>query len=112
VRLLFDENISQRLVALLENEFPESRHIEDVVDRGSTDTGIWEVAKALKLVVASKDNDFRQRALLLGPPPKVIWLDLGKARTAAVAKLLRSNVERIRAFSAVEDEGLLVLELS
>jgi predicted nuclease of predicted toxin-antitoxin system len=109
VKLLFDENISQRLVALLENEFPESRHIEDVVDRGSTDTGIWEVAKARKLMVVSKDNDFRQRALLLGPPPKVIWLDLGNARTAAVANLLRSNVERIRTFSAEDDEGLLVL---
>ncbi len=112
MKLLFDENISQRLVALLEGEFPESCHIEDLVDRGSTDTGIWEVAKALKLIVVSKDNDFRQRALLLGPPPKVIWLDLGNARTAAVASMLRSNVERIRAFSAEEDAGLLVLELS
>lgn len=112
MKLLFDENISQRLVALLENEFPESRHIEDVVDRGSTDTGIWEVAKTLELMIVSKDNDFRQRALLLGPPPKVIWLDLGNARTAAVANLLRSNVERIRAFYAEQAQGLLVLELS
>jgi predicted nuclease of predicted toxin-antitoxin system len=45
VKLLFDENISQRLVALLETEFPESLHIESVVDRGTTDSGIWEVAK-------------------------------------------------------------------
>jgi predicted nuclease of predicted toxin-antitoxin system len=111
VKLLFDENISQRLVALLETEFPESLHIESVVDRGTTDSGIWEVAKALNLMVVSKDNDFRQRALLLGPPPKVIWLDMG-ARTSAVASLLRVNLERIRAFSADEDEGLLVLELS
>jgi predicted nuclease of predicted toxin-antitoxin system len=112
VKLLFDENISQRLVALLETEFPESLHIESVVDRGTTDSGIWEVAKALNLMVVSKDNDFRQRALLLGPPPKVIWLDLGNARTSQVASLLRANLERIRAFSADEDEGLLVLELS
>lgn len=112
MKLLFDENISQRLVALLDIEFPESRHIESVVDRGTTDSGIWEVAKALNLIIVSKDNDFRQRVLLLGPPPKVIWLDLGNSRTAAVASLLRTSPERIRAFSAEEDEGLLVLELS
>ena len=111
MKLLFDENISQRLVALLAKEFPDSRHIEDVVERGSTDTGIWEIAKVLDLIIVSKDNDFRQRALLLGPPPKVIWLDLGNARTSAVASLLRVNIERIHTYSSAEDEGLLVLQL-
>ena len=53
MKLLFDENISQRLVALLAKEFPDSRHIEDVVERGSTDTGIWEIAKVLDLIIVS-----------------------------------------------------------
>jgi predicted nuclease of predicted toxin-antitoxin system len=112
VKLLFDENISQRLVPLLAAEYPESRHIEDLVERGSTDTGIWEIAKPLGFIVVSKDNDFRQRALLLGPPPKVIWLDLGNARTSAVAALLRVNVERVREFSEDQSEGLLILQIS
>jgi predicted nuclease of predicted toxin-antitoxin system len=65
VKLLFDENISQRLVPPLAAEYPESRHIEDLVERGSTDTGIWEIAKPLGFIVVSKDNDFRSELFCL-----------------------------------------------
>jgi predicted nuclease of predicted toxin-antitoxin system len=80
-----------------------------VLERGGSDTGIWQYAKASGLMIVSKDNDFRQRAFVLGPPPKVIWLDVGNARTSAVAALLLANLERIERFEADPVEGLLVL---
>lgn len=109
MKLLLDENISQRLVALLLPTFPDCTHIELVLERGGSDTGIWQYAKANGLMIVSKDNDFRQRAFVLGPPPKVIWLDVGNARTSAVATLLLANLERIERFWADPVEGLLVL---
>jgi predicted nuclease of predicted toxin-antitoxin system len=109
VKLLLDENISQRLVALLLPTFPDCSHIELLLERGSSDTGIWQYAKANGLMIVSKDNDFRQRAFVLGPPPKVIWLDVGNARTSAVAALLLANIERIERFYTDPVEGLLVL---
>ncbi len=109
MRLLFDENISQRLVALVSEYFPGSLHVEIVAARGATDTRIWDFAKEHNITIVSKDNDFRQRALLLGPPPKVVFLSVRNARTQAIAVLLTINVDRLHQFFADPIEGLLVL---
>ena len=61
------------------------------------------------LMILSKDNDFRQRAFVFGPPPKVIWLDVGNARTSEIAVLLLANLDQIRRFHDNPVEGLLVL---
>ena len=111
MKLLFDENLSPRLVATLAPEFPENAHIETLRMRGVTDTRIWDYARDSGFVIVSKDNDFRQRAFLYGPPPKVIWLSVGNADTALIAGLLRRNKTRIMTFIEEHDAGLLVLEL-
>ena len=111
MRLLFDENLSPRLVATLASEFPESTHIETLGMRGKTDTHIWDYASDSGFVIVSKDNDFRQRAFLYGPPPKIIWLSVGNADTVSIAGLLQRNRTRIMTFVEERDAGLLVLEL-
>lgn len=82
MKLLFDENLSSSLVAQLQSEFPDSTHVDLIGMRGIADRGIWNYAGANAFVIVSKDNDFRQLSFLLGPPPKVIWLSVGKAGTA------------------------------
>lgn len=59
----------------------------------------------------SKDTDFRERSYVEGPPPKVIWLDVGNAGTAVIAALLRSDRERIRRFETLEETSLLILSI-
>ena len=71
---------------------------------------MWLYAKTHGMVIISKDNDFRQRAFLQGPPPKVIWLAVGNAGTAAISDLLINRVEHIKRFSKDPDDALLVLE--
>ena len=39
-------------------------------------------------------------AMLLGPPPKVIWLRAGNQPSAIIAALLRQHAELILAFEA------------
>ena len=109
MKLLLDENLSQRLVALLLPAFPGCTHAESVLERGGSDTRVWEYAGANGFLIVSKDNDFRQRAFVLGPPPKVIWLNVGNARTSEVATVLLANLERIERFWDNPVEGLLVL---
>lgn len=112
MKLLFDENLSPRLVRLSEVEFPSSVHIDEVNLRGASDSAIVEYAKQHGFVIISKDNDFRQRAFTTGPPPKIIWLSVGNAGTQRVAKLIESSTNRIRAFAENAEEALLVLKLS
>ncbi len=59
MKLLFDENLSPRLVTLLAVEFPLSVHIEALGMRGTTDVSIWDHAKKHGFAIVSKDNDFR-----------------------------------------------------
>jgi len=110
VKLLFDENLSHRLVALLAREFPESRHVRDVGLVGAPDPRIWVYAREAGFVIASKDNDFRQRSVVEGAPPKVIWLSVGTDGTAAVATLLRRARPEIERFA--DDQGAALLVLS
>ena len=107
--LLFDQNLSRRLVGLLAAEYPGSEHLAGAGLLGADDRTVWRYAASYGLMVVSKDVDFRHLALLHGPPPKVIWLRIGNGPTAAVASLLRSRVADVRAFAATSSLSLLVL---
>jgi predicted nuclease of predicted toxin-antitoxin system len=100
MKLLFDQNLSHRLVSQLSTEFPGSIHVRDVSLATSPDPDLWSFAAANGFTIVSKDTDFQQRALLYGPPPKVIWVRLGNCTTAAVAALLRTRLQDILAFEA------------
>ena len=108
MKLLLDENLSPRLVALLAAEYPGSAHVEQVIGRARTDSDLWDYACVNGFMIASKDNDFRQRAFLSGPPPKVIWLDVGNAGTNTIAALLRERLPDLERFDAT-DEALLII---
>ena len=98
MKLLFDENVSRRLVGRLAVLYPDSQHVDLVALKGQTDLGLWEYAARQGFTVVSKDDDFRQLSFVRGQPPKVIWLDVGNAGTAAIAELLRSERERVERF--------------
>jgi len=109
VKLLFDENLGARLVELLAEEFPGSMHVEQALGRGRSDADLWQSAMTQGCVIVSKDNDFRQRAFMSGPPPKVVWLEAGNASTEKLAELLRSHRRQINRFGSGGDETLLIL---
>jgi predicted nuclease of predicted toxin-antitoxin system len=57
----------------------------------------WGSPKPMTALV-SLDVDFADRAILIGPPPKVIWLRCGNLSTEIIEKLLRDHLEAIVAF--------------
>jgi predicted nuclease of predicted toxin-antitoxin system len=109
MKLLFDENLSHRLVAHLAAEFPGSAHVRDVGLAAGSDPAVWAYAAAHGFVIVSKDTDFQQRALLYGSPPKVVWVRLGNCPTSAVAALLRNREADLLAFAADPTASFLVL---
>jgi predicted nuclease of predicted toxin-antitoxin system len=96
VKLLFDANLSHKLVGILARDFPGCSHVRNLGLRAAEDGQIWDHAREQSLMIVSKDADFRDRSYVEGFPPKIIWLDVGNAGTAAIAELLRR--ERHRAF--------------
>lgn len=111
MKLLFDENLSHKLVGILAHEFPGCAHVRDIDLRAAEDRQIWDRAKAAALLIVSKDTDFRERSYVEGFPPKVIWLDVGNAGTVAIAELLGRERQRIQDFEKQEETSLLILSI-
>jgi predicted nuclease of predicted toxin-antitoxin system len=86
MRLLLDENLSPKLVRLLDDLFPGSVHVRDVGLKAADDSLVWNYAKENSLVICSKDSDLHQRSFVLGFPPKVVWVRLGNCSTQDVEK--------------------------
>jgi predicted nuclease of predicted toxin-antitoxin system len=109
VKLLFDENLSRRLVARLADLFPESSHVVLEGLLQNPDIAIWEYAKARAFAIVTADADFYELSTTFGPPPKVIWLRGCDYPTGVAEGLIRNQAIRITEFLQNEDQGVLVL---
>lgn len=109
MKLLFDENLSPKLVLLLADVFPDSLHVRDVGLKAADDPIVWEYAKTNNLILVSKDSDMHQRSFVFGPPPKVVWVRLGNCSTSDVVSLLRRHINALEAFEANEFAAFLIL---
>jgi predicted nuclease of predicted toxin-antitoxin system len=109
VRLLFDENLSRKLVPRLSDLFPGSSHASTEGLLHSPDADIWEHAKAGGFAIVTADADFFELAATFGPPPKVIWLRGCDYPTAVAEQLIRGQAIRVAAFLRDEDQSVLVL---
>lgn len=99
MKLLLDENLSFRLVAMLSDIYPDSTHVRDVGLLGAEDQHIWVYAAEHGFLLASKDTDFYERSLVFGAPPKIIWLRIGNSTVNETAALLRNQYIVVRHFT-------------
>lgn len=109
MKLLFDQNLSSALVARLSDLFPGSDHVRNVGLAECDDSAIWRHALENGFTIISKDSDFQQRSLLLGAPPKVIWLRVGNCSTDQIEKLLREHSVTLHTFESDPIQSLLAL---
>lgn len=108
-RLLLDENLSERLLPLLIQTFPESTHVRLIGMGGASDLAIWEWARQRNVVLVTKDEDFLSLSVALGAPPKVVCLAIGNASNATTATLLLQRAEGIEQFWHHPEAGFLLL---
>ncbi len=92
MKLLFDENISFRIVKKSAEIFPNSIHVTDVSPALETDAAIFEYAKVNEFTIVTFDEDFNDLQSLRGFPPKVIWLRMGNSSTLSVLHKLSENI--------------------
>lgn len=109
MKLLFDENLAACLVGDLADIYPDSAHVSALGLGGAADRAIWARAAADGFVLVTKDEDFHRLSVLLGPPPKVIWVRLGNCATKDVARLLRFRADDVKAFGEHEETTFLEL---
>ena len=109
MKLLFDQNLSPKLVNQLSDLFPNSIHVQDAGLDTAEDTEVWDYAHANGYLVVSKDADFGEKGAIHGHPPKVIWLKRGNCPTGIVEGILRNHYSDIQTFARDVNQGLLVL---
>jgi predicted nuclease of predicted toxin-antitoxin system len=100
MRLLFNQNLSPRLVESLSDVYPGSSHVSLVgLDRAS-DAEVFNYALDNGYALVSKDVDFVELAQARSPSPKVVWLRLGNCTTSEIEDTLRARQEAVAALES------------
>ena len=110
MKLLLDQNLSHRLIELLQAEYPGSRHVRDVGLSQVPDEAVWQYAAQHGFTVVTKDADFHQRSFLFGHPPKVVWIRRGNCSTTEIEHVLRTRRRYITQFIADPEGAFLALD--
>jgi predicted nuclease of predicted toxin-antitoxin system len=109
VKLLFDQNLSPRLVQRLSDLYPGSAHVYHIgLDRAS-DTVLWNHAREHAFILVTQDADFSEISEILGFPPKVIWIRRGNCSTGEIETILRRGHEAIIRLDDDPTTGILTV---
>lgn len=107
MKLLFDQNLAPRLVRQLEDIFPDSTHISRVGLERALDREVWRYARDNNFTIVTKDADFGELSVVLGYPPKVVWLRLGNCTTQQIGQALRRECSAITILETDVQIGVL-----
>ena len=107
MKLLFDQNISPKIVALMEVQFSGSQQVIHVGLENASDSVIFEFAKTNQFSIVTFDSDFVDLSIVKGTPPKIVWLRTGNLTTKSISDLLHMNASSIQIFLESEDAGIL-----
>jgi predicted nuclease of predicted toxin-antitoxin system len=109
LKLLVDNNISFKLVAEFADSFSGSNHVRDTVGvEADDDIMVWQYALENDFLILTKDNDFDERSLLAGCPPKIIHLVCGNKSSDYILNLILRNKDEIILFSGTDKENCIL----
>jgi predicted nuclease of predicted toxin-antitoxin system len=109
MKLLLDQNLSPRLVDRLADVYPDSAHVLGLGLDRADDRAVWNRAHLEEYVIVSKDADFSELSVLLGFPPKVLWIRRGNCSTREIEILLRKGRALVEDLAHSEETGILLL---
>lgn len=110
MKLLFDQNISFRILKKIASAFPDAQQTNRLMLSQSTDHEVWDFARKNNYCIVTFDSDFIDISVLKGCPPKVIWLKLGNSSTDRIAEVLLKSQGLISEF--INNPELCFLELT
>jgi predicted nuclease of predicted toxin-antitoxin system len=109
MKLLLDENLSRRIVPFLQSEYPGSTQIALVGLERVSDREIRDYARKNEFVIVTRDADFYEMSVLLGQPPKIIWLKTGNQSKTVALNVLITNRKTIE--KALVEDGKACIEI-
>lgn len=109
MKLLFDQNLSYKLVKQLTHLYPSANHVCLLNLDTSDDQVVWQFAKDNDFIIVSQESDFNDKSVLYGFPPKILWIRTGNVATRNIKRLLEEKFEEITLF--YEDRLLGLYEL-
>jgi predicted nuclease of predicted toxin-antitoxin system len=109
MKLLFDHNLSPKLVYLVAELFPSSVHVYKLGLDQVEDRQVWQYAKTNDFTIVTKDGDYNELMILFGFPPKIIWIRRGNCSTNEIENILRNHYLDIHDLTNTESLGLLTL---
>ena len=109
MKLLFDHNLSPRLIDRLKDLYPNSNHLFNLQLDTVEDFIVWQYALEHEFTIVTKDSDFSELITLRGFPPKIIWIRIGNCKTDKIESLIRSHNQEIQTFNIELSLGVLIL---
>jgi predicted nuclease of predicted toxin-antitoxin system len=93
VRIWIDAQLSPGLARWIRDTFGiDTQAVRDVGLRNAKDPTIFKAAREARVVVMSKDEDFRALVERLGPPPQVLWVTCGNTANARLREILTKSL--------------------
>jgi predicted nuclease of predicted toxin-antitoxin system len=109
VKLLFDQNISPKILKKLPDNFSKCEQVRFAGLEDASDFEIFEYAKTNGFAVVTFDSDFVDLNALRGTPPKIIYLNTGNLTTQSVSKLILNNLLTIQHYLNSDTDDILEL---
>jgi len=109
MKLLFDQNLSPHLVERLADLYPGSTHVHRIGLAQALDEDVWSYSHRHGYTIVTKDSDFADLGVLLGFPPRVVWIRRSYCSTNEAEAMLRQHYEAIDALSKDPESGVLML---
>jgi predicted nuclease of predicted toxin-antitoxin system len=109
MKLLFDHNLSPKLVQRLADLWPDSAHVYALGLDEADDREVWDYAQRHDFIIVTKDSDYNELLTLRGFPPKVIWIRRGNCSTNDIEAILRTHAANIKTLTNDSTLGILTL---
>ncbi len=109
MKLLFDQNISFRILRRIESHFPTATQVRLEGLENSSDKEIWEYTRDNDFLIVTFDSDFYEFSVIWGSPPKIVWLKSFNQMTNAIADLIIDSKGSIMDFA--NDSSIDCLEV-
>lgn len=112
MKLLFDQNISFRILSKIKVNFPNAKQVRQLGIENYSDINIWKFAKENEFTIVTFDADFYDLSNFKGFPPKIIWFRFGNAKGDFIADIINSRILILKDFvSSPEYSEIACLEI-
>ncbi|MEQ8928059.1 MAG: DUF5615 family PIN-like protein [Fulvivirga sp.] len=109
MNLLFDQNISPRILKILSPQFSNCEQVRFAGLEDSSDIEVFQFAKKNNYAVVTFDSDFVDLNAMYGTPPKIVYLNTGNLTTKNISELLLNNIMRINQYLSSDSDDILEL---